>query len=72
MDCSVNDRLFTKSLRLTLEVASLQRLESENAQVFRKVWNRQELEWLSIFRHGIMFGATFCSTKMQYREKMPL
>ncbi len=29
MDCSVNDRLFIKSLRLTLEVASLQRMESE-------------------------------------------
>ncbi len=29
MDCSVNDRLFTNSLRLTSGVASLQRMESE-------------------------------------------
>ncbi len=29
MVCSVNDRLFIKSFRLTLEVASLQRMESE-------------------------------------------
>ncbi len=81
MDCSVNDRLFTNSLRLTSGVASLQRMESEEELSTRTSRSsatcapRMESSGFGVakqIRHGMMFGATFCSKKMQYREKMSL
>ncbi len=78
MDCAVNDRLFTNSLRLTSGVASCNgwrvrrnspRERPGLPQRVHPVWNRQDLEWLSKYDMELCLEQRFVAKKCNIVKK---